>query len=99
MKHDFRGDPDSARAQAFCDWLENETSNALRNDHGNIEAIKSSVFLYVNRAYEAGLPDAAVGRLFGRSIVKAGYSEEEQDAVFDLLESLAPVAKSVHLAK
>ncbi len=98
MKHDYRSDPNSDKAQSFLSWLETETGDALRRDYGNVEAVKSSVFLYVNRAYEAGLPDGLVGELFGRCIVKAGYSEEEQDSVFDLLESLAVTAKAVHSA-
>lgn len=96
MKHDYRSDPSSENAQSFLRWLESETANALREDYGNVEAIKSSVFLYVNRAYEAGLPDSLVGQIFGKSIAKAGYSETEQDSVFDLLESFAATAKSVH---
>ena len=96
MKHDYRIDPDSDKAQAFLDWLESETAAALRNDRGNAEAVKSSVFLYVNRAYEAGLPDATIGRIFGRCVAVAGYSEAEQDPVFDLLESFAETARAVH---
>ena len=96
MKHDYRSDPDSERASEFLEWLESETVAALSRDHGNIDAIASTVFLYVNRAYEAGLPDKLVGGMFGRFIARAGYSEAEQDAVFDLLESQADVARAVH---
>lgn len=96
MKHDYHNDPDSDEALQFLSWLESETAEALRADYGNLESVKSSVFLYVNRAYEAGLPDGLVGQIFGRCIAKAGYTEEEQDAVLDLLESLASVARAVH---
>ena len=98
MKHDYRSDPNSDKAQSFLSWLESETADALQSDYGNVEALKSSVFLYVNRAYEAGLPDGLVGQIFGRSIAKAGYTEAEQDSVFDLLESFAATAKTVHSA-
>lgn len=98
MKHDYRSDPNSDKAQLFLSWLETETADALRSDYGNVEAVKSSVFLYVNRAYEAGLPDGLVGQIFGKCIAKAGYSEAEQDSIFDLLESLGATAKAVHAA-
>ena len=96
MKHDYRSDPDSDKASQFLEWLQSQTAAALSRDHGNIDAVASTVFLFVNRAYEAGLPDKLVGRMFGTCIARAGYSEEEQDAVFDLLESQAEVARAVH---
>ena len=61
MKHDYRNDPHSDEAQQFLSWLETETVDVLRRDYRNLEAVKSSVFLYVNRAFEAGLPDGLVG--------------------------------------
>jgi hypothetical protein len=96
MKYDYRSDPDSDEAQSFLSWLEAETSNALRDDYGNIEAVKSSVFLYVNRAYEAGLPDSLVGKILGSCVATAGYNEAEQEVMFELLESLTATAKLVH---
>ncbi|MFK7955449.1 MAG: hypothetical protein AB8B96_05080 [Lysobacterales bacterium] len=96
MKHNYRTDPNSDNAQLFLSWLETETVKTLRSDYGNLDAVKSSTFLYVNRAYEAGLPDDIVGHIFGKCISKAGYSEAEQDIVFDLLETLATTAKGVH---
>ncbi len=98
LNHDYRSDSDSDKAQTFLSWLESETADALRSDYGNVEAVKSSVFLYVNRAYEAGLPDGLVGQISGRCVAKAGYTEKEQDSVFDLLESFAATAKAVHSA-
>lgn len=100
MKHDFPSDCDSDSAQAFINWLESETVSARRRGRNNADAesLKASVFLYVNRAYEAGLPDNVVGGTFGRCIARAGYTEEEQDSVFDLLESLADVDRAVHNA-
>lgn len=98
MKHDYRSDPNSDQARSFLSWLESETTNALRSDYGDVEALKSSVFLHVNRAYEAGLPDGLIGQIFGRCIAVSGYSEEEQESVFDLLESFAAIAKTVHSA-
>lgn len=96
MKHDYRSDSDSEQAQAFLSWLESETTAALARDHGNLETVRSSVFLFVNRAYEAGLPDALIGRMFGGCLAKAGFSEQDQDPVFDLLEFYAETAKQVH---
>ena len=96
MKHDFRADPSSTQAEAFLEWLESETTSALRRDRGDAEATKSSVFLYVNRAYEAGLPDHLIGGMFGRCVVGAGFNEAEQEPAFDLLEALAEIAKKVH---
>ena len=98
MKHNYRQDADSDQAKAFLSWLESDTANALKAGHGNVDAVRSSIFLYVNRAYEAGMPDDLVGQLFGESIARAGYTEEEQEAVIEVLESFAPIAKQVHAA-
>ena len=60
MKHDYRKDPDSADAQGFLHWLEEQASEHLERDFGNADATRGSIFLFVNRACEAGLPDRLV---------------------------------------
>ena len=54
------------------------------------------VFLAVNRAYEAQLPERDIARCFGTAVARAGISEDEEGAVFDLFEAMAEIASRVH---
>ncbi len=96
MKHDFRTDPDSVDAQLFREWLEGETSTHLKRDFGDAEATRGSIFLFANRACEAGLPDAELAGIFGRSLAKAGYGPAEEDAAITILETFVATARGVH---
>ncbi|HMF19794.1 MAG TPA: hypothetical protein VKE98_21495 [Gemmataceae bacterium] len=96
MKHDFRKQPDGKAAKRFCSWLEQETIDSLRRSYGDGEATKSAIFLFVNRAYEAHMPEAEIGELFGRCIVRAGFREEEEEPCFVWLEHFGQIAASVH---
>ena len=96
MQHDFRSQPEGEAAERFLNWLEQETIDMLRRTADDAEGTKTAVFLYVNRAYEAHLPEQEMARLFGRCFVRAGRAEEEQDAVFNQLEFFAEIAKIAH---
>ena len=89
MKYDFRQQPEGEAADRFLSWLEEETVSYLRRCRGDAEALKSGIFLYVNRAYEAHMADNQIWALFAKSFVRSGWPEEDKAAAFDLLESLA----------
>ncbi len=96
MKHDYRADSSSADAQRFIDWLENQAAEHLRRDFGNADATRGSIFLFVNRACEAGLPDELLAEVFGRALARAGYGSSEEDAAITCLEAFLGTARAVH---
>ena len=96
MKHDYRADPDSAEAQQFLDWLENQAAEHLKRDFGSADATRGSIFLFVNRACEAGLPDRLIAEIFGRALARAGYGLTEEDAAITCLEAFLGTARAVH---
>lgn len=96
MKHDFATSNDKATDDRFVGWLEAETIDGLRRAYGDGEAVKSIVLLYVNRAYEAHMPQELIGATFGKCIVRAGYREEDEAPAFDLLDFFADIARRVH---
>ena len=93
LKHDFHKEPTGADADAFLAWLERETIGLLGRTLGDPEGNKTAIFLYVNRAYESHMPESQIGSLFGKCCVRAGRTEEEQDAAFDLLEFFGQIAE------
>ena len=96
MKHDFRENPTGPDADAFLEFLEHETIDLLQRTLGDPEGTKTAIFLYVNRAYEAHLPETHIGSLFGKCFVRAGRPEEEQEAAWDLLEFFGQIAERTH---
>ena len=96
MKHDFRNRTDGAEADRFRGWLERETVDSLRRGCGDGEATKAAIFLFVNCAYEAHMPEPEIGALFGRCVVQAGLNEEEEGPAFVWLEQFAAIAEGVH---
>lgn len=96
MKHDFRTQPTGEAADRFCSWLEQETIEMLRRSYGDAEATKSTIFLFVNRAFEAHLPEAEIGAMFGKCIVRAGFQEQDEEAVFAWLDFFGQLARNVH---
>lgn len=96
MKHDFRIESTGIAADSFCEWLQSETTTALVRDYGNAEATKASIFLFVNRAFEAHLPESKVAEFFGKSVARAGYSEQEQEPAFAWFETFVNVARGAH---
>jgi len=95
-KHDFRAQPTGAAADGFCSWLEQVTIASLRRSHGNGEGTKSAIFLFVNRAYEAHMPEAQIGGMFEKCIVRAGFQEPDGEAAFAWLEFFGQLAAKVH---
>jgi hypothetical protein len=96
MKHDFRNLPDGAEADLFRGWLERETVDSLRRGYRDGEATKAAIFLFVNRAYEAHMPESEIGALFGTCVVQAGFREEDEEPAFVWLEHFAAIAEGVH---
>ena len=52
--------------------------------------------MFVNRAFEAHLPQAEVGALFGKCIVGAGFKERDEEPAFAWLEHFGEIASKVH---
>jgi hypothetical protein len=96
MKHDFSDEPGGEAAERFLNWLEQEMIDMLRRTAGDAEGTKAAIFLFVNRAYEAHMPEQQMAKLFGKCFVRAGRPEEEEDTAFDLLEFFAEIARNVH---
>lgn len=96
MKHDFATSIDKTTEDRFRAWLEAETTDGLKREYGDGEGTKSMIFLFVNRAFEAHMPEPLIGETFGKCIVRAGYRENEEERAFDLLEFLAGIARGVH---
>ena len=96
MKHDFRKEPMGADADRFCEWLLAETTTALARDYGHAESTKASIFLFVNRAFESHMPEDRIAEIFGKSIVRAGFQEHEQEPAFDWFELFAGIARGVY---
>ena len=96
MKHDFATSRDKAANDRFVRWLESETTDSLKRTYGNAGATNAAVFLYVNRAFEAHMPEELIAETFGKCVVRAGYREEDEAAVFDLPDSLGDIARQVH---
>lgn len=96
MKHDFTTSTDKAADELFRAWLEAETIDGLKRSYGDGEGTKTMIFLFVNRAYEAHMPETLIGETFGKCVVRAGYREEDEGPVFDLLEFLGGIARDVH---
>jgi len=96
VKHEFRSDEDSEQANMFREWLENETINGLEKSYGDGEAVKAVIFLFVSRAFEAHMPEKEIAQIFGRSVVKAGYLETDEDALFSWLEYFAQIARGTY---
>jgi hypothetical protein len=96
MKHDFRTQSTGDVADNFCSWLEQETIDALRRSYGNADATKSAIFLFVSRAYEAHMPAPQIGEMFGRSIVRAGLRESDEESAFAWLDFFGQLAAKVN---
>ena len=96
MKHNYSIDPESNSANLFYEWLLSETVTSLKNSYGNIESLKSTLFLFANRAYESHMPENKIAEILGISIVHAGYSEAEESGVYEIFESYIEVAKGTH---
>jgi hypothetical protein len=96
MKHNFPEQPDGANADRFLAWLEAETIDFLKRSIGDPETTRAAIFLFVNRAYEAHMPEDKIGAMFGKCFVRAGFPEEDEDAAFHLLDFFGQIASRTH---
>jgi hypothetical protein len=96
MKHNFQQQPSGEAAERFCSWLEQETTESLRRSLRDEEAIKSAIFLFVNRVYEARMPETQIGEMFGKCIVRAGFREQDEESAFAWLEQFGQLAAGVY---
>jgi hypothetical protein len=98
-KHDFTLEPTGDAADRFRSWLEQSTADMLRRTFGDPEGTKTAIFLFVNRAYEAKMPDREIGAMFGRCFVQANGAPEDEEAAWNLLEFLGGIAKQSHASE
>ncbi|MBI1374781.1 MAG: hypothetical protein GC159_18835 [Phycisphaera sp.] len=94
--HNFAEQPDGDDADRFVTWLQEATIASLTRSYGDVEGTKAAIFLYVSRAHEAHMPDGRMAGLFGRCVVDAGYSEEEDEAAFAWLEHFHQTVSKPH---
>jgi len=52
--------------------------------------------LFVNRAYESKLAEENISEILGVAVVRAGYSEAEEDWAFEIADKFAEIAKATH---
>jgi hypothetical protein len=82
-------------AETFLEMLLSETSAAMQRSAGDSEALRGVVFLFLNRAYEAGLEPDLICNLLGASednvLNRAGLSKKDEAAVMDAYEILDPL--------
>ena len=96
MNHDYSTKPEGEKAQEFSAWLLAQTIKNLTDSYGDLGALKSSLFLFANRAYESKMPENKVAETLGVSIVRAGYTELEEEKVYDIFESFIDVVEATH---
>jgi len=93
MKHDFEKLPEGPEAARYSAWLLSETIDSLKKAYGDLESTKSTIFLYVNRAFEANMPEAQLAQLFAKAVVAAGFTEQEEEAMFAWLDYFGQIAR------
>jgi hypothetical protein len=68
----------------------------MRRSYGDGEATKGALLLFVNRAYEAHMPEAQIGEIYGGCIVRAGFREQDEEPAFAWLEHFGQIAAQMH---
>jgi len=98
MKYDFNKGSETVGAIEFKKWLSEETIRSLKQDKKNNdpEALKGTIFLFINRSYEAHIPESDIAEIFGVAVVRAGYSEQEENFVFDWFGTFAEIASKMY---
>ena len=96
MKHDDSDKSDGANTDKFESQLLEQTIENLKDSYGDLEAVKSSLFLFVNRAYESKLAEENISEILGVAVVRARYSEAEEDWAFEIADKFAEIAKATH---
>lgn len=80
---------------ALIETLLAETSAALQRSAGIPDSVRGAVFLFLNRAYEAGLEPDLICNLLGVSqdnvLNRAKLSEIDEAAVMDAYEIFDPI--------
>ena len=75
--------------------LLSETVACLQRGAGNSESLRAAVFLFLNRAYEAGMdPDAicdSLGVMPDSVLKRAGLSPEDEAAILEAYALLDPI--------
>jgi hypothetical protein len=95
VSFDYQKDDSQDSLQEFVEWLQKETISILSRSKGDTDSIRSAIFLFVNRAMEAHLPDDIIGEVLGVSIIRGGLNQAEEelaldeaDALFNALENM-----------
>lgn len=100
MKYDAKAMQSEDKHAEFIEWLAKETASGLRGAKGNSEQIKSCVFLFLHRAYEAHLdPDEVVDLLGVKEpniIDMAELYGADEDAVLSFYELLDPIISQIY---
>lgn len=100
MKYDDRSRPDPIRRERFVAWLGETTVNDFIRSRGKNELLRTAVFLFLNRAYEAHLdPDFVVELLGirpGNIIELAGLDKADEAAVMDCYQLIDATTFHVH---
>jgi hypothetical protein len=100
MKSEPNQSPSPEKRNAFVAWLVDETVSAFVRAAGDREALKAAVFLFLNRAYEAGLAADEITDLLGigpkSAMSRASLSKTDEEAVFAAFDELDELIESVH---
>ncbi|MDT4331120.1 hypothetical protein ACQE3E_16100 [Methylomonas sp. MED-D] len=100
MKYDAKVEHSHEKHTEFTQWLIRETVSGLLKSKGNPEEIKSCVFLFLHRAYEAHFdPDEIVDLLGAKKpsiIDKAELFGADEEAVLAAYELLDPVISQMY---
>jgi hypothetical protein len=100
MKFNARKNRDPGKRKAFIKWLVAEAASGLRRAKGDAESLRAVVFLYLNRAYEAGLePDEIcdlLGATRGNVLNKSRLSRKDEQEVLDAYEVLDPIVEATY---
>jgi len=95
MKFDARTEHSPEKKEAFLAWFTSETISTFVRSRGDPEGLKTAAFLFVNRAREAGIPEADIAKVLGISVARASLSSQDEGVVLDRADALDPLAEAV----
>ncbi len=100
MKYDLRQDPNEEHKGDFLAWLFDTTVADLRRSRSEPERIRSAIFLYLHRAYEARIDPEEVVELLGVSdpsiLSSAGYTGQAEELAMHFYEELDPTVADTY---
>ena len=100
MNYNVRRDAPSKTKEEFVAWLLDETVSMLQRSAGNGEALKGAVFLFLNRAYEAGIPADQITDMLGigakSALSRAALGKEDEQSVLNAFDALDGVVEAVY---